>query len=102
MVTIPRRLSTHDIDYDPSLGARLVVMLDGVDQHGCAEAYDLDAGTVTRAKVDADGRWAIAGTACSPNENGKVKQDADGDPFLSDTFVVMETVSGRVEVTLRD
>ena len=102
MVTIPRRLSVHDADYDPSLGARLIVSLDGVDQHGRAEAYDLDAGTVTRPKLDADGRWVIEGTPCVPDERGRTKLDADGNALVTDPYVVMETVSGLLEVTLRD
>jgi hypothetical protein len=102
MVTIPRRLSVHDTDFDPTLGQRLVVKLDGVDQHGRVEAYDLDAGTVTRAKVDADGRFVIEGTPCVPDERGKTKLDASGKPLLSDPYVATATVSGRLEVTLRD
>ena len=102
MVTIPRRLSIHDADYDPMLGARLIVMLDGVNQHGRVEAYDLDAGTVTRAKLDADGRLVIEGTPCVPDERGLTKLDADGNALLTDAHVAMETVSGLLEVTLRD
>jgi len=79
MVTIPRRLSIQDADYDPTLGQRLVVKLDGVDQHGRVEAYDLDASTVTRAKRDASGRLVLEGDE-----------------------VAMETVSGLLEVTLSD
>jgi len=102
MVTIPRRLSIHDADYDPSLGERLIVKLDGVDQHGRVQAYDLDAGTVTRAKLDADGRWVIEGTPCVADERGLTKLDADGNALLTDAHVAMETVSGLLEVTLRD
>jgi len=101
MVTIPRRLSIHDADYDPTLGQRLVVRLDGVDQHGRVEAYDLDAGTVTRAKVDADGLFVIEGTPCVADERGKTKLDANGKLVLSDPYVATETVSGVVEVSWR-
>lgn len=78
MTDVPRRLSTHDDDYDPRVGERLTVLLDGVDQRGRVEAYDLDAGTVTRAKHDAEGRIFV-----------------DGDE------IAMETVAGHVEVLWR-
>lgn len=74
----PRRLSVHDEGYDPAIGARVCVMLDGVSQDGRCEAYDADAGTVTRCKLDADG-----------------KAFAVGDE------IAMETVTGRVEVSWR-
>ncbi|MEH3121992.1 MAG: hypothetical protein PGN16_08440 [Sphingomonas phyllosphaerae] len=60
-VSVPRRLSVSDPDYDPSIGERLTVRLDGVDQHGRAEAYDLDAQTVTRCKHDAAGKIYLDG-----------------------------------------
>ncbi|TCP91878.1 hypothetical protein C8J42_103570 [Sphingomonas sp. PP-CE-1A-559] len=55
MSSPPRALSVHDADYDPAVGESIVVRLDGVDQHGRVEAYDVDAGTVTRCKLDARG-----------------------------------------------
>ena len=78
MIDIPRRLSVTDADYDPRVGEGLIVMLDGVDQWGRAEGYDIDGGTVTRAKHDAQGRIY-----------------ADGDE------IAMETVTGFVEVLRR-
>lgn len=78
MIDIPRRLSVTDADYDPCVGEGLIVLLDGVDQWGRAEGYDMDAGTVTRAKHDAQGRIY-----------------ADGDE------IAMETVTGFVEVLRR-
>ncbi|MES3096195.1 hypothetical protein [Sphingomonas aerolata] len=78
MIDIPRRLSVTDADYDPRVGEGLIVLLHGVDQWGRAEGYDIDAGTVTRAKHDASGRLVLEGDE-----------------------VAMETVAGRVEVTLR-
>ena len=101
MVTIPRRLSIHDADYDPTLGEQLIVKLDGVDQHGRVQAYNLDAGTVTRAKLDADGRWVIKGTPCAADERGLTKLDADGNALLTDAHVAVETVTGFVEVLRR-
>lgn len=61
MMDIPRRLSVHDDDYDPAAGATLVISLDGIDQHGRVTAYDIDAGTVTRCKHDAQGRVCVEG-----------------------------------------
>jgi hypothetical protein len=78
MTDVPRRLSTHDDGYDPRVGEQLTVLLDGVDQHGRVEAYDMDAGTVTRAKHDTEGRIFV-----------------DGDE------IAMETVAGHVEVLWR-
>ncbi|KQM99433.1 hypothetical protein ASE77_00085 [Sphingomonas sp. Leaf226] len=84
--------------------------LDGVDQHGRVEAYDLDAGTVTRAKVDADGRFVIEGTPCVPDERGKTKLDANGNPRDAATrldddekdVVITDTLGGRQEATVID
>lgn len=76
MTDVPRRLSVHDADYDPTIGDRLVVLIDGVDQYGRAESYDIDAGTVTRAKLNADGNLY-----CEGDE------------------VAIETVHGKVEVS---
>lgn len=61
MTEVPRRLSVHDEGYDASVGQRLTVLLDGVDQWGRCEAYDLDAGTVTRTKHDAQGNVVLEG-----------------------------------------
>lgn len=74
----PRRLSVHDEGYDPAIGARLRVLLDGVSQDGRCEAYDIDAGTVIRCKLD---------------EQGHIY--AEGDE------VARETVTGKVEVSWR-
>jgi len=77
MMNIPRRLDVNDADFDSHYIRRLVVLLDGEDQAGFATGYDLDAGTVTRAKK---------------NERGEVYVDGDA--------IAMETVSGKVEVSL--
>lgn len=74
----PRRLSVHDADYDPAIGARVHVLLDGVDQRGRCEAYDADAGTVTRCKHDETGKAYVVGDE-----------------------IAMETVTGKVEVSWR-
>jgi len=75
----PARYSVEQVDYDPALGARLCVHLDGVEQRRVI-AYDCEAGTVTRCVLDAEGRLVV-------DEN---RED-----------VGVETVSGRVEVTWR-
>ena len=75
----PRRLSVHDVGYDPALGSRLCVLLDGVSQDGRCEAYDIDAGTVIRCKLD---------------EQGYI--------YAEDDEVARETVSGKVEVKWRE
>ncbi|MBT2242674.1 hypothetical protein JQK15_03910 [Sphingobium sp. BHU LFT2] len=78
MKEVPRRLCVDDADYDPQVGESLIVSLDGVDQYGQATAYDLDAGTVTRVKRDEKGLILINGDE-----------------------VVLETVSGDVDVRWR-
>ncbi len=77
MLSIPRRLNVYDADFNPAYIGRLVVLLDGEDQAGFATGYDLDAGTVTRAKK---------------NERGEV--------YVEDDEIAMETVAGKVEVSL--
>lgn len=78
MTAPPRRLSTDDADYDPAVGARVLVFLDGVEQRRRCVAYDADAGTVTRAKL---------------NEAGEI--------YCVGDEIAMETVSGKVEVRWR-
>ncbi len=77
MLSIPRCLNVYDADFNPAYIGRLVVLLDGEDQAGFATGYDLDAGTVTRAKK---------------NERGEV--------YVEDDEIAMETVAGKVEVSL--
>ena len=77
MTSVPRRLSVHDEGFDQAAAADLVIHLDGVKQAN-ANAYDMDAGTVTRAKLDADGNLY-----CEGDE------------------VAIETVHGCVEVARR-
>ncbi len=77
---IPTRLSADDPDFDPNVGRMLVVALDGVEQRKVS-AYDIDAGTVTRAVPDADGQ-------------AQVKPGTDE--------IWIEVVSGIVTVTRRD
>lgn len=54
----PNRQSVDDPDFDPSVGARTLIYLDGTLQKE-ASAYDCDAGTVTRPVVDAEGRLQL-------------------------------------------
>lgn len=70
----PRRLSTEDADYDSTIGMRVCVLLDGIEQRRLI-AYDVDAGTVTRAKL---------------NEAGEI--------YCVGDEVAMEVASGLVEV----
>jgi len=76
--TIPTKLSVDDPDYDPDLGARLVVSVNGVAQSHVT-AYDIGAGHIYRFKDDKDGQ-IVAGK--------------DGWPGL-------EIIKGDVAVTLR-
>lgn len=78
MTDVPRRLSVDDEDYDPAVGARVVVLLDGIDQCGRCTGYDIDAGAVTRAK-----------------------HDASGNAYVEDGEFAVETVQGVVEVHWR-
>ncbi len=54
----PRRYSVGDADYDPAIGARLEVFLDGVAR-GEVVAYDIDARTLTRHATDEQGNVII-------------------------------------------
>lgn len=78
MTEPPRRLSTEDGDF-PEWAGRVLVFLDGVDQAGRCTAYDVDAGTVTRAKL---------------NEAGEL--------YCVHDEIAMEIVSDKVEVRLKD
>jgi len=78
-VAIPTRYSVFDEDFDWDLGHRLIISLDGVEQEQVV-AYDIEAGTVTRNKL---------------NEAGEVYVD----PVLEE--VAKETVHGTVTVTLK-
>jgi hypothetical protein len=75
MTAPPRRLSVFDADYDPDIGRRVHVSLDSVVQT-MVEAYDVDAGTVTRPKLDPDGYI-----------------------YVVDDEIARETVTGNVEVS---
>ena len=77
MTDVPRRLSSDDADFQSWVG-RLFVHVDGVEQSGIVSAYDLDAGTVVRAKL---------------NEQGEIYADGD--------TVATETIRGNVVVSLR-
>lgn len=73
----PRRLSITDASYDPSVGFRLQIFLDGIEQD-LATGYDLDADTVTRYKADRNG---------DPLKDRKTGQ------------LIRETKSGEIEVS---
>lgn len=55
---IPTRYAIGDDDFDPELGLRLIISLDGVVQDQVV-AYDIEAGVVTKNKVDAQGEVVI-------------------------------------------
>ncbi|EQB05010.1 hypothetical protein L286_09600 [Sphingobium sp. HDIP04] len=53
-------MSVHSPIYDPALSARLRITVDGQVQR-YAIAYDIDAGTVLRQAVNAEGKCIIVG-----------------------------------------
>lgn len=55
---IPTRYATGDYDYDPEVGCRLIISLDGAVQDRVV-AYDIEAGFVTKHKVDAHGEVVV-------------------------------------------
>ncbi|WP_159981903.1 MULTISPECIES: hypothetical protein [unclassified Novosphingobium] len=55
---IPAKGSVYDEDFDPELGRRLIISLDGVVQDQVV-AYDIEAGVVTKHKVDAHGEVVV-------------------------------------------
>lgn len=55
---LPVRLSVNDEDFDPDLGARLEVRLDGVVQDAVI-GFDTEVGEVIRARKDADGSFMV-------------------------------------------
>lgn len=75
---VPIRSSASDPDFDPDFGRRLVIKLDGVEQAKVV-AYDLEAQTIERCVLDADG-------------NIQLNEARDE--------VLLEVVTGKVEVTL--
>ena len=76
-MTIPARMSVHDEDYNPLLARTLIIWLDGVPQTKVVSC-DQKAGIICRYATDTEGKIIV--------RNG----DA-----------VVETLSGRVEVTVR-
>ncbi|HEX7856103.1 MAG TPA: hypothetical protein VF503_20680 [Sphingobium sp.] len=54
----PIRYSTDDPDFDPRLGRRLIVAVDGVEQQQVA-SYDIEAGFIERAEVGVDGKIVV-------------------------------------------
>lgn len=76
----PRAYSIGQADFDPEIGRRLRISVDGVEQKEVVE-YDCDAGTVLKNKLGADGR-----------------------PMLNDERddVLRETVRGLVTVEWKD
>lgn len=76
---IPVRGSVFDDDFDHELGRRLVISLDGAVQKQVV-AYDIEAGSITRNKLNDAGEAYV-------------------DPVLEE--VAKETVHGTVTVTLK-
>jgi hypothetical protein len=70
----PRRLSVSDEGFEPELGQSIEIWLDGYKQDRVL-AYDCQAGTIERMKVE-----------------------GFGDPIIDGDQFVTETVSGRVLV----
>lgn len=54
----PVRYSVSQPDFDYEIGARLLVRLDGIEQKQVV-AYDCEAGTVLRNKLDEQGRAQV-------------------------------------------
>jgi hypothetical protein len=76
----PRAYSVEQSDFNPEIGRRLRICVDGVEQKEVVE-YDCDAGTVLRNKLDAEGRVQV-----NPNRDE----------------VWRETVCGKVTVEWND
>lgn len=72
----PVRYAVGQADFDPGIGRRLRVFVDGVEQNQVVE-YDCEAGTVLRNKLD---------------ENGKAQLNEACDEVLR------ETITGAVTV----
>lgn len=77
MTSIPRRASIEDHDVDRDAAARWCICVDGAEQKSVV-AFDMDAGTVTRHRLDKDGN-------AQPDETGK--------------SVAIETIVGVVAVS---
>ena len=81
----PVRLSVDDEDFDTELGRRCRVFLDGVEIDQVI-AYDIDAGTVTRLRTDANGNIvAVLGEVLNDTLTGVVEvtltpRGAEGTP----------------------
>lgn len=54
----PLRYAVSQDDFDPEIGSRLRIFLDGVEQREVIE-YDCDAGTLLRNKLNAEGNVQI-------------------------------------------
>jgi hypothetical protein len=76
----PRAYSIGQPDFNPEIGRRLRICVDGIEQREVVE-YDCDAGTVLKNKLGHDGR-----------------------PMLNDArdAVARETVRGTVTVEWKD
>lgn len=79
MIDLPIRYSVHSADWDPAIGSRLCIKVDGVEQHRVI-AYDAEAGWVDRYETDLQGHIVV---------------DRQGERAS------VERVSGRVTVALR-
>ena len=53
----PQKLSIQDTDYDPSIGANIIITLDGERQDSVI-SYDVASGTLERHKK-VDGKYVI-------------------------------------------
>lgn len=69
----PRKMSIVDRDLVAKWGCRIEIFLDNVPVSGVT-AYDCDAGTVTRHRLDANGRrFAMDGTVATETLRGGVE-----------------------------
>lgn len=68
----PARYSVTQADFDPEIGRRLLIRLDGVEQHMVVE-YDCEEGWVLRNKPDENGKAQLA-----PNKREVWKETVTG------------------------
>lgn len=78
MTDIPRAYSTAHPDFNPDLGQKLKIFVNGIEQQKVI-GYDIDAGRVLRYEVDERGNCIV----------DRIKQD-----------VMTEEVFGEVTVTM--
>ena len=76
----PIRYDVGQADFNPAIGERLVIYLDGEEQESVI-SYDAEAGYVVRYHVDGQGNYALS-------------DDRDE--------IVRETCHGHVEVRFKD